>query len=80
MKIYIFVSGESQTVKEVSYSELKSRAFNYAKCFTKMGLREGDVIAGYLPNNDLAVSAMLGTAIIGCCWTSASPDFGVQVN
>ncbi|KAK2709003.1 acetoacetyl-CoA synthetase-like isoform X2 [Artemia franciscana] len=77
-KMALICTGESQTVKEVSYSELKSRAFNYAKCFTKMGLREGDVIAGYLPNNDLAVSAMLGTAIIGCCWTSASPDFGVQ--
>merc|ERR1719309_174109 len=37
----------------------------------------GDVIAGYLPNNNTAVEAMLAATALGAAWTCASPDFGV---
>lgn len=32
---------------------------------------------GYLPNDELAVVAMLAASSIGAIWSSTSPDFGV---
>ena len=42
------------------------------------GVKEGDRVAGYLPNMPETVIAMLATTALGAIWTSASPDFGVQ--
>ena len=35
---------------------------------------------GYLPNDELAVEAMLAASSIGAIWSSTSPDFGVTVS
>lgn len=35
---------------------------------------------GYIPNNALAIEAMLATASLGAVWSSTSPDFGVSVS
>ncbi|WP_413111799.1 acetoacetate--CoA ligase [Thaumasiovibrio sp. DFM-14] len=40
------------------------------------GVKQGDVVAGYLPHSPYAVIAMLATASLGAVWTSTSPDFG----
>ena len=39
-------------------------------------LREGDRVAGYLPNIPEAGICMLATTSIGAIWSSCSPDFG----
>lgn len=36
--------------------------------------------AGYLPNSEHAVEAMLAAASIGAIWSATSPDFGVNVS
>ena len=38
----------------------------------------GDRIAGFVPNSEHAVIAMLASVWLGAVWTSCSPDFGLQ--
>ena len=40
------------------------------------GIKKGDRIAAYLPNIPEAVTAYLGTSVLGAIWSSCSPDFG----
>ena len=42
------------------------------------GIKEGDRVAGYLPNIPEATAAMLATTAIGATWSSCSPDFGTD--
>ncbi|MCV5737204.1 AMP-binding protein, partial [Escherichia coli] len=42
------------------------------------GIKQGDVVAGYLPHLPQTVIAMLATTSLGATWTSTSPDFGVE--
>jgi acetoacetyl-CoA synthetase len=43
---------------------------------TRLGVRRGDVVAGFVANSPEALIAMLATAWLGAIWTSTSPDFG----
>ena len=42
-------------------------------------LNSNSFFSGYIPNNALAIEAMLATSSIGAVWSSTSPDFGVSV-
>ncbi|ELV8770995.1 acetoacetate--CoA ligase [Vibrio harveyi] len=42
------------------------------------GIKQGDVVAGYLPHMPQTIIAMLATTSLGATWTSTSPDFGVE--
>ncbi|KJY72117.1 acetoacetate--CoA ligase [Vibrio nigripulchritudo] len=42
------------------------------------GVKEGDVVAGYLPYLPETVIAMLAATSLGAIWTSTSPDFGID--
>jgi acetoacetyl-CoA synthetase len=42
------------------------------------GVKRGDRVAGYLPNQPETIVATLATSALGAVWSSASPDFGVQ--
>lgn len=42
------------------------------------GVRAGDRVAGFLPNREEAVIAMLAATRIGAVWSSCSPDFGFE--
>ena len=39
---------------------------------------KGDRVAGILPNNLMAIVAMLAATSMGAVWSSCSPDFGEQ--
>lgn len=41
-----------------------------------LGIVQGDVICGFLPNSYQTAVAMFATAAIGATWSSASVDFG----
>ena len=62
----------------LSYAQLFSAVMRAAAALTASGVREGDRVAGFLPNIPETVIAMLAAASLGAVWSSCSPDFGVN--
>jgi acetoacetyl-CoA synthetase len=59
-----------------TYAELFADVVRVARGLLAIGVRKGDVVAGFMPNVAEAVIAMIATTTIGAIWTSCSPDFG----
>lgn len=62
----------------LSRDELRREVLRIASGLEALGVREGDCVAGWLPNVTEGVVAMLAAAWLGATWTSCSPDFGVE--
>ena len=62
----------------LSYRQLHEQVARLSAGLAAAGIGPGDVVAGYLPNINGAIIAMLATAARGATWTSCSPDFGIQ--
>ena len=62
----------------MTWAELYDAVSSLARAFRADGLVAGDRVAAYTPNVPETVIAMLAATSIGCVFTSASPDFGVQ--
>ena len=62
----------------MTWRELHDAVSSLARAFRADGLTAGDRVAAYMPNVPETVIAMLAATSIGCIFTSASPDFGVQ--
>jgi len=73
----IIFRGEDQKNFILSFDNLRDAVASVAAFMKAEGIREKDVVAGYLPNVPEAVIAMLATAALGAIWCSCSPDFGV---
>ena len=74
----IVFRGEDRVRREMTWRELHDAVSSLAQAFRADGLTAGDRVAAYMPNVPETVVAMLAAASIGCVFTSASPDFGVQ--
>ncbi len=70
--------GEDKIKVKTSKKELKQKVAALSAFLQSQGVKQGDVVAGFIPNMPEAVIAMLATASLGAIWTSCSPDFGVQ--
>jgi len=73
--IGVLENGQRYTL---SYQELYSEVQKLASSLRAHGIKQGDRVAGLMPNMIEAVVAMLATISIGAIWTSCSPDFGVK--
>ena len=73
----IFV-GENGTRRSFSFDALRAEVARFQDFLTAQGVREGDRVAGFVPNAPEALIAMLAAASIGAVWSSCSPDFGVN--
>jgi acetoacetyl-CoA synthetase len=70
--------GEDKVKRRVSHAELHASVSRAILALKAAGVKRGDRIAAYLPNQPEAVIAMLAATAMGAVWSSASPDFGVQ--
>lgn len=70
--------GEDKVKRRLSQSQLYDNVSRFIGVLQGAGVREGDRVAGYLPNLPETLIAMLATAALGAIWSSTSPDFGVQ--
>jgi acetoacetyl-CoA synthetase len=59
-----------------THAELRDAVARAAHGLRAAGVREGDRVAGFLPNVPEAVIAMLAATSLGALWSSCSPDFG----
>ncbi len=64
--------------RELSFAELTREAAKVASALSALGVKEGDRVAGFMPNLPETVVAMLGATWVGAIWSSCSPDFGLQ--
>ncbi|AOU99596.1 acetoacetate--CoA ligase [Acidihalobacter yilgarnensis] len=64
--------------RTLSYAELHTEVARFADALRRAGVRQGDRVAGYLPNIPETVIGMLASASLGAIWSSTSPDFGVK--
>jgi acetoacetyl-CoA synthetase len=64
--------------REISYAGLYTRVAQLAAGLRAQGVTAGDRVAGFLPNIEEAVVAMLAATSIGALWSSCSPDFGIN--
>tara|TARA_Y100001935_G_scaffold255658_1_gene270624 strand:+ start:8327 stop:10270 length:1944 start_codon:yes stop_codon:yes gene_type:complete len=74
----IYEIDEYGLTNTVTWEELYQLVSRWHQFFIKKGIKKGDRIAGILPNNLVALAAMLGATSIGAVWSSCSPDFGEQ--
>lgn len=69
---------ENEQALRITYKELKEKVAFVANGLRYLGVKKGDVVAGYVSNTPETVIAMLATTSIGAIWSSCSPDFGYQ--
>ncbi|MBT6126846.1 MAG: acetoacetate--CoA ligase [Halieaceae bacterium] len=64
--------------RETSYAQLYSQVAQLASALQAQGVQAGDRVAGFMPNIEEAVIAMLAATSLGALWSSCSPDFGIN--
>ena len=64
--------------RELSYADLYRRVAQLAASLRAEGVVAGDRVAGFMPNIEETVVAMLAATSIGAVWSSCSPDFGIS--
>jgi len=64
--------------RELSYAALYARVAQLAAALRADGVVAGDRVAGFLPNIEETVVAMLAATSLGALWSSCSPDFGIN--
>jgi acetoacetyl-CoA synthetase len=70
--------GEDRVTYRVSWDGLHEAVSRVSQALAAVGVREGDRVAGFMPNMPETVIAMLAATALGAVWSSCSPDFGVQ--
>lgn len=68
---------EDKIKKTYSWKQLYQTVARLADALKKAGVKEGDVVSGYVANMPETTMAALATISIGAIWSSCSPDFGV---
>lgn len=61
-----------------TYGDLWNEVEKTASALRKLGVTQGDRVAGFLPNLPETIVAMLAATSLGAIWSSTSPDFGLQ--
>jgi len=77
-KTALIFKGENQLVRKITYEVLYKKVSAMAHALIEAGVKQGDRVAGFIPNVPEAVIAMLATVSMGAVWSSASPDFGIK--
>ncbi len=62
----------------LTYAQLYDAVACCATGLRKLGVKEGDRVAAFIPNITEAIVAMLATTSLGAVWSSCSPDFGLK--
>jgi acetoacetyl-CoA synthetase len=74
----IISSREDQPHVVLTYKELYDLVAACAAGLKEIGIKQGDIVAGFVTNIPETVIVMLAATSIGAVWTSCSPDFGIQ--
>ncbi|XKE43762.1 acetoacetate--CoA ligase [Halomonas organivorans] len=74
----LIVLDERGRRRELGYDALYREVAALAAGLREAGVVPGDRVAGFVPNSEHAVIAMLAATSLGAVWSTCSPDFGFQ--
>ena len=76
----VAVTAVSQTREDftLTFAELRAEVARVRTGLVDLGVKKGDRVLGYLPNQPEALVAFLATASLGAIWASCAPEFGTQ--
>lgn len=74
----IIFRDEKENERTLTFRALYDQVSRFTQALAAAGVKEGDRVAGFMPNIPETMVAMLATASLGAVWSSASPDFGTQ--
>ncbi|KAL6721604.1 hypothetical protein ACLMJK_000708 [Lecanora helva] len=75
---YAVIEANEDSRNYVTWGELRDRVRQLTVSLRKLGVQEGDRVAGYVANHCNALVAALAAIAIGALWTAISPDTGVH--
>ncbi len=64
--------------RTLSFRQLYKQVAQVSAELRRAGVVPGDRVAGFMPNVNETVVAMLAATSIGAIWSSCSPDFGID--
>ncbi|GIK82865.1 MAG: acetoacetyl-CoA synthetase [Alphaproteobacteria bacterium] len=70
---------ELRPLGRMTWRELGIRVRRLAAGLKALGVGPGDRVVSYMPNIPETMVAMLATTAIGAVWSSAAPEFGVEI-
>ena len=73
----LIAHGEDGSRTVLSRVDLRDKVLRLAGWMRARGVIKGDMVAGYVPNSEIALIAMLASASLGAIFSSCSPDFGI---
>jgi acetoacetyl-CoA synthetase len=76
--VAIIFRDEKARERQISFKDLAGIVSRLQQALIAAGVKEGDRVAGYMPNMPETIIGALAASSIGAIWSSASPDFGVQ--
>jgi acetoacetyl-CoA synthetase len=74
----IYFAGETQPLTTWTWAELKQQTAQIRHGLKQLGVKQGDRVAGCLPNIPHTLAAFLATTSLGAIWSCCSPDFGAR--
>jgi acetoacetyl-CoA synthetase len=74
----LIVAAEDAEPVALSWEALRKQVGAFSATLKRLGVKQGDRVAGYLPNVPEAVIAFLGAAALGAVWSACAPDFGTR--
>ncbi|MBP7239290.1 MAG: acetoacetate--CoA ligase [Saprospiraceae bacterium] len=74
----LLFASEAGHERSISVDEMWREVAKLRAYFQRHGVKEGDRIAGYLPNIPEATYAFIATVSLGAIWSCCSQDFGVS--
>lgn len=77
-KIAIISSREDKPDVSLTYFQLNKLVAECSAGLKKLGVKNGDRVAGFVTNIPETIIAMLAVTRLGATWSSCSPDFGIQ--
>jgi acetoacetyl-CoA synthetase len=73
--VAVVTADESGDVHRLTRQELRDRVATLAATLSRLGVGQGDVVAGYVPNTSEGVVAYLASAALGATWSSVGQDY-----
>lgn len=76
--VAIVTVGESGDRAELSWRELRRQVASFAATLRRLGIQDGDVVVGYMPNIAETLVASLAVMSIGAVWSGVGQDYAPQ--
>ncbi|HEY0774836.1 MAG TPA: AMP-binding protein, partial [Nocardioidaceae bacterium] len=74
-EVAVVSAAETGRTRTWTWRELREQVASLSATLTRLGVRDGDVVVGYVPNIAEGVVAYLATACLGATWSSVGQDY-----